>query len=151
MNVHYKIMYLSFLALTLFSIFYTSYTVYTFYGAKFAVNWLEVQIIKVVADEQLRQIIMQLELQNRYWVDLKVKYFSYKLFYNYKEVNSGEKYFSDPIDVPAYSTRHMNLTFTLNMESKTFGGIWKLHIQRMVLITPIDEAIKEIEISSKGG
>jgi len=151
MNVPYKIVYLCFLALTLFSVFSIFYTVYIFYGTKFAVNGFETQILSVTVDENLQQIVMQLKLYNRYWVDLKVKYLSYKLFHNYREITTGEKFFSNPIDIPRYSTCYLNLTFSLNIDDlRTYNGIWTLYIKRMILITPIKEVIKEeMEISSE--
>lgn len=150
MSILYKIIPLSFLALTLFSLFFTYFTIYTFYGIKFATNRLKLQILDVVIDNQTQQIIMRIKIQNNYWVQLKIKYMYYRLFYNYREVGNGEYFFSVPICIPAYSTCYVNFTFPLNIEIKTSDGIWKLDIERMVLITDIKEGISEIELEFKG-
>jgi len=135
----YRIAEIFFVALTLTSAFFLLYTIYIFYGTKLALGTLKFQAVdvNVESNESQEELDFSLELHNFYWVELKIRFISFQVYHNNKEIGSRQIFLGEnPLILPPYSTQ--NITLHLNIMSEgdqpvSESGIWRLHIKVKIL------------------
>lgn len=137
---------IAFIFLVVFSIFFTSYTLYLFYGTKFALNGLGMQLsnVKITNGPSGMHALLQLELKNSYWVGLKIKFISYKLTINNVAVGAKQQYFVNPVNIPPYSTQRLNLSLAISGNVKVNSRHFYVLQIKIYFITPFS---KNAEIS----
>lgn len=141
MSLNRKMLFICFLALTIFSISFLSYTLYIILETSQALRSLEVSLSDVIIKENGSEAYFHLVICNPSTIRLKVFFYAAEIYFNNKYIDERKgnpKFQDEPLPLPPHMKTNLKITLPLNNQTSYSDGVWKLNL-RFILETPLPQ------------
>lgn len=127
MSLKYKIPFICFLALTIFSVFFLSYTLYVTFGTSEAIRSMSISLSKIRIDKNGSKAYFSLVFYNPSNMHLAIFAYRAKIYFNNSYVGQITENFPDkPVSFPPNIETNLTITLALNNQVSYSDVLWKL-------------------------